>query len=108
MLLRHLFPLLTAGAVAWAIYASPAPPAASAAFSYRLLPAAGATIGYEISQQNRPLIRQLTVPGRGGTQGFRSAADADAVARLVVTKLARGLMPPAVTAHELDSLGVAP
>lgn len=67
---------------------------------------ADGSFGYVIAANGRPLILQPHVPGRPGTRGFATAAQAQLVARLVESKLRRGQMPPSVTAAELDSLGL--
>jgi hypothetical protein len=79
---------------------------AALAYTYRLLPAPNSTFGYEVSQGSRPVIRQLSVPGRPGRAGFAQAGQAQATAALVVAKLRRGHLLPTITRAELDSLGV--
>src|SRR4051812_1803498 len=71
----------------------PVPPTAPA-YAVRVLPNADGTFGYEVSRDAKPLIRQLTVPGRAGTRGFPDSIQARRVAALVVQKLGRGLLPP--------------
>ncbi|MFD2722147.1 DUF4907 domain-containing protein [Hymenobacter monticola] len=91
------------------------PPAAPSPASVRAQPAeftaavepnADGSYGYVVKANGRPLILQPHVPGRPGTRGFATAAQAQQVAQLVESKLRRGQMPPSVTAAELDSLGL--
>ena len=72
--------------------------------TFNIVGAANHTYGYEILVKNKILIRQLTIPGRNGIQGFKNKIDAEKVARLVIKKLAQGIMPPTVDTQELDSL----
>jgi len=83
-------------------------PPAAPAYTYRVLPAAAGSFGYEIQRAGQPFIRQTTVPGLPGTTGFRTAAQATRVARLVVAKLQRGADFPTVTVAEIDSLHARP
>ena len=87
--------------------ASPTPAALPkpAAFTAVVQPNADGSYGYVIAANGRPLILQPHVPGRPGTRGFATAAQAQQVAQLVAGKLRRGQMPPSVTTAELDSLG---
>lgn len=75
-------------------------------FSVAVQPNPDGTYGYVIAANGRPLIEQPHVPGRAGTQGFRTAEAARRTAALVWSKLQRGIMPPSVTPAELDSLGI--
>ena len=75
-------------------------------FAATVQPNADSTYGYVIMANGRPLILQPHVPGRPGTRGFATAAQARQVAQLVAGKLRRGQMPPSITAAELDSLGL--
>ena len=85
----------------------PAPSARPApVFAEAVQPNPDGSYGYVISANGRPLITQPHVPGRAGTRGFATAAQAGQVAGLVAGKLRRGQMPPSVTAAELDSLGL--
>ncbi len=90
--------------------ASPAAPTQAAhptpaAFTVAVQPNDDGSYGYVVAANGRPLILQPHVPGRPGTRGFATAAQAQQVAQLVAGKLRRGQMPPSVTAAELDSLG---
>lgn len=62
--------------------------------------------GYQILIGGRPFIRQTTIPGVAGNQGFASQAKALKVGSLVVTKIKARQFPPSITLHELDSLHV--
>ena len=75
-------------------------------YTHKVIPSAKDTFGYEIIQNNKPLIKQTTIPGQPGSKGFASKADAAKVAELMITKLKRGEMPPSVTPEELKKLKV--
>lgn len=62
--------------------------------------------GYDIFIREKLLVHQTMVPGRPGTSGFNTEEGAGKTARLVAKKILDNIMPPTVTAHELDSLGI--
>ena len=74
--------------------------------TYKIVSGANNTYGYEIVIKNKVLIRQLTIPGKPGTMGFKTEADAEKVAQLVLRKLSKGLMPPTVDEKELIKLKI--
>jgi hypothetical protein len=74
--------------------------------TYQIIAAPGNTYGYEILIHKKVLIRQLNIPGRSGTAGFKRKADAEKVARLVIKKLSQGMMPPTVDENELKQLNI--
>ena len=74
--------------------------------TYEIIPAAANTYGYKILIKNKTLIKQLTIPGRPGTNGFKRKEDATKVARLVIKKLDKGIMPPTVDEKELIKLKI--
>lgn len=75
--------------------------------TWRIVSRLDKTYGYDIFQNGKLLIHQPAIPGREGNKGFRSAADAQKVALLVVAKIKNGIMPPAVTQQEMKELGIA-
>ena len=64
------------------------------------------TFGYLILLNGSPMIRQPNIPGLPGNAGFQDAQKAEKTAGLVLLKIRKNIMPPAVTSEELDSLGV--
>ena len=75
--------------------------------TWRIVPRLDNTFGYDVYQNGKLLIHQPAIPGREGNKGFRTAADAEKVALLVVSKIKNGIMPPAVTQQEMKELGIA-
>lgn len=74
--------------------------------TFRIIPSEGNTFGYDILINNKILIHQPNIPGRPGNKGFAVKTDAEKVAMLVIKKLQHGMMPPATSAKELDSMKV--
>ena len=74
--------------------------------TYHIIPSEGNTYGYDIFINNKLLIHQPNIPGMGGNKGFVKKSDAEKVAKLVIAKLEKGMMPPAVEKKELDSLKI--
>lgn len=62
--------------------------------------------GYQITHNQKVIIHQPAIPAIRGNKPFVSEKQAMAVATLVIAKLNKGLMPPSVTRHELDSLRI--
>jgi len=74
--------------------------------TYRIITVANGTFCYDIFTDDHRLIHQVSVPGLPGNKGFLLKKDAEKVARLIVQKLNKNIMPPTVTMHELDSLKI--
>lgn len=75
--------------------------------TWRVIQRLDNTYGYDIFNNGNLLIHQPAIPGRAGNKGFRTVAEAEKVVLLVVGKIKKGIMPPAVTQQELKELGVA-
>ena len=72
----------------------------------QLIPAANNSWGYDIYVDNKLMIHQPTVPAMPGNEGFKTKADAEKVAQLVISKIKNGEMPPSVSKEELQKLKV--
>lgn len=64
------------------------------------------TFGYQILLNGSPMIRQPNIPGLPGNAGFQDKPKAEKTAGLVLLKIRKNIMPPALSIRELDSLGV--
>ena len=64
--------------------------------------------GFELTMKSSGnlKIRQPNIPAIQGNQPFITEEDARATAMLMINKLEKGIMPPAVTVEELDSIGI--
>lgn len=62
--------------------------------------------GYRIYEDTVPVIEQKFIPGVQGTNGFKTEEQALKTGQLVVSKLERGIWPPAISEQELDSMGI--
>ncbi|MDB5203561.1 MAG: hypothetical protein JWQ27_2970 [Ferruginibacter sp.] len=62
--------------------------------------------GYDILRNGKVYIHQPMIPALPGNQGFSTAAQAQKAAEFVLYKINQQIMPPSVTAEELDSLGL--
>jgi hypothetical protein len=72
----------------------------------KIISAEGGTYGYEIYAGGKLLIRQANIPGMSGNKGFKRKSDAEKVAKMVVEKLDKGIMPPTVEKAEMEKLKV--
>jgi Domain of unknown function (DUF4907) len=66
------------------------------------------TYGYNIFINKALFITQSSIPCINGNKGFYSKNDAQKVAMLVVEKIRKGQIPPALTIPELKKLGLIP
>jgi hypothetical protein len=62
--------------------------------------------GYDIVISNVKYIHQTNIPAINGKNGFGSKQDAQKAADLVINKIKKNIMPPAITLEELDSLQI--
>jgi len=62
--------------------------------------------GYDIYVFGELIIHQPHKPAVSGNEGFKTEDAARKTAELVVKKLKNNIMPPSITARELDSIGV--
>jgi hypothetical protein len=74
--------------------------------TWRVIPAANNTYGYEILVNQKMIIHQLNIPGQAGSEGFSSSENAGKVAKLVADKVRNNIMPPTVSPEELKQLNV--
>lgn len=79
---------------------------ASNTYSYKIIESSNKTFGYEIYADKKLIIKQNTIPGRQGNQGFATQKQAENIAKMVTQKLQKGIMPPSITADELFKAGV--
>lgn len=74
--------------------------------SFRLIENADKTFGYDIYKAGKLFVHQPTIPGRPGNSGFKTRADAEKVAKLVMNKIKKGIIPPTVEEKELQQLKI--
>jgi hypothetical protein len=75
-------------------------------YTFKIVPSLNYTWCYDIYKNGKMLIHQKSIPGLPGDDGFKRKSDAKKVARLVVEKLEKGVMPPSVTIEEMKNLKV--
>lgn len=76
--------------------------------SFKLIPAPNQTFGYDIYADGKLMIHQTSVPAMPGNDGFKTRRGAEAIARLVISKISRGEMPPTVSSDEMKKLKAIP
>lgn len=74
--------------------------------TYKIINAPEKTYCYDIYADNKLTIHQPSIPGMPGNKGFKTNADAEKVAKLVIEKMKKGEMPPTVTTDEMKKLKV--
>ena len=72
--------------------------------TYVIIPAGNNTWGYDILMDKKLTIHQPSIPGVQGEMGFKTKADAEKIAKLVVGKMKKGEMPPNVSIEEMKKL----
>lgn len=75
-------------------------------YAYEIFQNKDQTYGYSILNKGKKVIQQSVIPGRPGNKGFSNKEDAEKVAKLVVRKMEKGMMPPTVTESELKKLNL--
>ena len=73
---------------------------------YKIITLPDGTFSYDIFTGDHRIIHQTSIPARPGNEGFRRKEDAEKVARLVIDKLNKHIIPPTITVHEMDSLKI--
>lgn len=76
--------------------------------SYKIINSPNATYGYDILSNNKLVIHQPSIPGMAGNNGFKTKTGAEKVARLVISKINKGEMPPTVSIEEMKKLNALP
>lgn len=79
---------------------------AVSSITYKIIGSDGEGFGYDIFADGKMVIHQPGIPGQPGINGFRTKADSEKVAQLVVRKLKNKEMPPTVSEEELRTLKV--
>ena len=72
--------------------------------SYKIIPSANNSFGYDIYKDGKMMVHQPSVPGLPGNNGFATREAAERVAGLVVQKIQKGEMPPTVSVAEMKKL----
>ena len=72
--------------------------------TYNIINGAGNTFGYDVYANGRLQVHQPVIPALPGNKGFATKAAAEKVARLVIEKIKKGDMPPAVSIEEMKNL----
>ena len=62
--------------------------------------------GYDIYVDNKLFVHQPYIPAVTGLQGFKSESDAKKTGELILYKIKNQVIPPSISIHELDSLGI--
>ena len=79
---------------------------ANTKLSYKIIDAPNHTFGYDVYSDGKLLIHQTSIPAMPGNEGFKTKADAEKVARLVMDKIKKGEMPPTISVEEMKKLNV--
>ena len=74
--------------------------------TYKIIDSEQNTFGYDILDYGRPMVHQPTIPAMPGNKGFATKEDAAKVAKLVIKKINKNIMPPSVTPRELTTLNI--
>jgi len=73
-------------------------------FTYKIIKVVNNTYCYNIFSNGVLLIHQTSIPGISGTEGFKKKSAAEKVAKLVISKIEKGEMPPSISIAELKQL----
>lgn len=75
-------------------------------FTYKLIPSANNTFGYDVFADNIIILHQQQMPGKADGVGFSGKEDAIKVAQRVILKLNHPIVQPVVSTTELQLLGI--
>ena len=75
-----------------------------AEFELRVIQNEDQTWGYDIAMGGRQYIHQAEMPAVGGNKGFVQEKQARQVGQLVLEKLKQGIMPPSISAEEVNKV----
>lgn len=75
-------------------------------YHLKLIQNASGDWGYQIFNNEQLYINQPHIPAVPGNNGFKNAEQAETIGQFMIYKLEQGIVPPSVSIHELDSLGV--
>jgi hypothetical protein len=78
----------------------------NAKISYKIIPAAKHTWGYDIYNGTKLFVHQPTIPALPGNKGFDTKQAAEKVAKKVIEKIQKGEMPPSITIDEMKQMDV--
>jgi hypothetical protein len=73
---------------------------------YKIIDAPNRTWSYDIYSNGKLMIHQPNKPGMPGNEGFKTKLAAEKVAKLVISKIKRGEMPPTISEEEMKKLKV--
>ena len=83
---------------------APAVQQAAPAFTYKIIPAANGTYGYDIYADSKLKIHQPAIPAMPSNDGFKTKAAAEKVAGLAISKMKKGESLPTISPEELTKL----
>jgi len=72
--------------------------------TYKITKVVNNTYGYNIFSNGKLLIHQTTIPGIPGMEGFKKKSAAEKVAKLIISKIAKGEIPPTITIEEMKKI----
>jgi len=76
--------------------------------TYKIIPSAKKTWGYDIYNNDKLIIHQPSVPAMPGNNGFTTREVAEKVAKKIIEKIRHGENPPTISVDEMKELGVIP
>jgi hypothetical protein len=79
---------------------------ANTKLTFKIIDAPKQTYCYDVFANGRLMIHQTCVPALPSNEGFKTKEDAAKVALLVIEKIKKGEMPPAITVDEMKKLKV--
>lgn len=74
--------------------------------TYKIIDAPNNTFCYDVFADGKLMIHQTSVPGLPGNEGFKTKADAEKVAQLVIGKIKKGEMPPTISVEEMKKVNL--
>ena len=73
--------------------------------TYKVIESINGTWGYDILNEEKTIIHQTSIPGKSGTEGFKTKEQAIRVANAIIEKINKGIKPPSISPEEMKLLG---
>lgn len=73
-------------------------------YSFEIYSIEDSLFGYRIFENSQILIEQKNIPALQGNIGFSDSSAAAGTAKLVVSKLKKGMFPPTLSAEEISNI----
>ncbi|MFN8117526.1 MAG: DUF4907 domain-containing protein [Bacteroidia bacterium] len=76
----------------------------SSKINYKIISSINNTWGYDIFIDNKLKVHQPKIPCLNGNEGFKTKLAAENVAKIIISKIKKGGMPPEISIEEMKHI----